>query len=336
MTDEKNTGQPESNEEKRRREELERQDPARGTKYYRGLTHAAIRRPVGTLAIASVIVVLGLFFLDRLPVNLLPETEYPLVRITVNYPGVAPEVMEEQVTRVLERNLASTENLSRISSRASEGRTNVNLIFEQGTDLDVAMQNASRHMETARQQLPPDIDPPRVYKWDPGEWSIWRAGMTSTTREPREVRDWVEQRLVPQLQSISGVAEVRAAGGQVREIEVVVDQDRLRSYGLTLQDVAGQLESENVNIAAGNVTSPNFDVMARTDGRFQSTDAISNVLLSVPNSSRRIRLEEIADVRDGFAEQRLFARQFPADPTGGNRRRPGRFRRAAPFCPPER
>lgn len=283
-------------------------DPARGTRYYRGLTHASIRRPVGTLAIASVIVVLGLFFLNRLPVNLLPEVEFPLVRITVNYPGVAPEVMEEQVTRVLERNLASVENLSGISSRASEGRTNVNLLFEHGIDLDIAMQNAARQLEAARQQLPADIEPPRLRKWDPGEWPVWRAGLSSPTRTPREVRDWVEQRLVPQLQSIKGVAAVEAAGGQVREIEVVVDQQRLRSYGLTLQDVAAQLANENINIAAGNVTSPRFDVMARTDGRFQSPEEIKNVLLTVPDSSRRIRLSEIADVRDGFREERLFVR----------------------------
>jgi CzcA family heavy metal efflux pump len=283
-------------------------DPARGTRYYRGLTHASIRRPVGTLAIAAVVLVLGLFFVDRLPVNLLPEVEYPLVRITVNYPGVAPEVMEEQVTRVLERNLASVENLSGISSRASEGRTNVNLIFEHGVDLDIAMQNAARQLETARQQLPGDIEPPRLRKWDPGEWAIWRAGFSSPTRSPREVRDWVEQRLVPQLQSIGGVAAVEAAGGQVREIEVILDQQRLRFYGLTLRAVADQLEAENVNVAAGHITSPRFDVMARTDGRFTSPEEITEVLLTLPDSARRIRLSEVADVRDGFREQRLFVR----------------------------
>ena len=294
--------------DEKRQRDPDQLDPARGTKFYSGLTHSAIRRPVGTLAIASVVLVLGLFFVDRLPVNLLPEVEFPLVRITVNYPGVAPEVMEEQVTRVLERNLSSVENLSGISSRASEGRTNVNLIFEHGVDLDIAMQNAARQLEVARQQLPSDIQPPRLRKWDPGEWAIWRAGFSSPTREPREVRDWVEQRLVPQLQSINGVASVEAAGGQIREIEVVLDQDRLRYYRLTLRDVADQLAAENVNIAAGNITSPNFDVMARTDGRFGSPDEIGDILLTVPGTERRIRLSEIADVRDGFAEQRLFVR----------------------------
>lgn len=283
-------------------------DPARGTRYYGGLTHASIRRPVGTLAIASIVVVLGLFFIGKLPVNLLPQVEYPLIRVNVNYPGVATEVMEEQVTRVLERGLSSVENLSKLSSRASEGRTDISLTFEHGVDLDVALQNTARALESTRARLPRDIDPPRISKWDPGEWSIWRAGFSSPTRSPRDVRDWVEQRLLPQLQSIQGVSSVEAAGGQIREIEVVLDQDRLRSYRLTLRDVSNQLAAENVNVAAGNITSPQFDVMARTDGRFSSPQDIANVLLTVPGSDRRIRLSEVADVRDGFREQRVFVR----------------------------
>ncbi|MGY6554057.1 MAG: efflux RND transporter permease subunit [Wenzhouxiangella sp.] len=299
---------PQDSQSRGQRSQATREEPARGTRYYSGLSHAAIRRPVGTLAIASVVLVLGLFFVDRLPVNLLPAVEFPLVRVTVNYPGVAPEVMEEQVTRVLERSLASVENVSRISSRASEGRTNVNLIFEHGVDLDLALQNTARQLETARQRLPADIEPPRLRKWDPGEWSIWQAGFSSPVRPPREVRDWVEQRLVPQLQSIEGVASVEAAGGQIREIEVVVDQDRLRFFGLSLRDVADQLANENINVAAGNITSPQFDVMARTDGRFSSIEEIENILLNVPGSTRRIRLSEVASVSDGYREQRVFVR----------------------------
>ncbi len=284
------------------------EEPTRGTRYYRGLTHSAIRRPVGTLAIFSVILVLGLFFIDRLPVNLLPSIEYPMVRVTINYPGVAPEVIEEQVTRVLERNLAAAENLSGISSRASEGRTNVNLTFEYGIDLDNALQNVARLLEQARQQLPQDIEPPRLHKWDPGEWSIWRGGLSSDLRSPLEVRDWVDQRLLPQLQSIEGIATIEAAGGMIREVEVILDQQRLRSYNLTLRDVADQLAAENINIAAGSVTSENFDVMARTDARFGSAEEIRAVQLAIPDSNRRIRLEEVAEVRDGFREQRVFVR----------------------------
>ena len=286
----------------------EANDPARGTKYYRGLTHAAIRRPVGTTALATVVLVMGLFFVDRLPVNLLPEVVYPLIRVNVNYPGASPEVVEEQVTRPLERALASTEDLVRMSSEAEEGRTDVNLIFEYGTDLDTALQNASRLLERARSQLPDDVEPPRLRKWDPGSSSVFEAGFSSDFRTPREVRDWVDNRLAPQLQSIAGVSGVEAIGGQERELEVIIDQQRLRSYGLTLVGVANQLALENLNIAAGNVTSTSLDVMARTDGRFKSPEDIANVQLAVPGSDRRIRLDEVAEVRDGYREQRLFVR----------------------------
>ncbi|MGY6519104.1 MAG: efflux RND transporter permease subunit [Lysobacteraceae bacterium] len=283
--------------------------PGAGGNRTGGLAGLAIRRPVGTLALASVVLVLGLFFLGRLPIDLLPQVEYPHIRITVNYPGVAPEVMEEQVTRVIERNLAATENLIQINGRASEGRTNVDLHFAYGTNLDLALQDASRYLELARTQLPPDIEPPRLYKFDPNQAPVWQAGFSSTVRSEVELRDWALHQLTPHLLAIEGVASVEAAGGQEREIEVVVDQARLRSYGLTMDDVAEALAAENVDIATGWVTSDSFDVMAKTDGLFTSVADIANVLLALPGEDGgRVRLSEVAEVRDGHRNQRLFVR----------------------------
>lgn len=274
----------------------------------RGLSGLAIQRPIGTLSIAAVVLVLGLFFVQRLPVDLLPHIEYPQITVTVNYPGVAPEVMEEQVTRVLERNLAAVENLVLIDSRASEGRTNVNLHFELGTNLDLALQDAGRLLELARTQLPTDAEPPRLYKRDPSQDPIWQAGFSSSVRSEVAVRDWVVNQLTPQLVSIFGVAGVEVAGGLQREMEVIVDQHRLRAFGLRMQDVVDLLASENIDIAAGWMTSSSFDVMAKTDGMLESEADVANLLLQVPGSNQRIRLSEVANVRDGFREQRLFSR----------------------------
>ena len=275
---------------------------------YRGLTHAAIRRPIGTAAITSVVLVLGLFFATRLPVDLLPEVVYPLIRVDVSYPGVAPEVMEEQVTRPLERQLASTEGLTLMASEAEEGMTDVSLLFRYGTDLDIALQDASRLLERARGQLPDDIEPPRLSKFDPGAQAVFEAGFSSDRRSAREVRDWLDNRLAPQLQSIPGVSGVLSVGGQERELEVVVDQQRLRAYGLSLADVSAQLAAENQNVSAGNITSSSLDVRARTEGRFRSAADVAAVLLQIPGSDQRIRLDEVAEVRDGFREQRVFVR----------------------------
>ena len=290
------------------REGAGKHDPVRATRLYRGLTHAAIRRPVGTAALASVVLVLGLFFVGRLPVDLLPEVVYPLIRVDVSYPGVAPEVMEEQVTRPLERQLSSTEGLVLLASEAEEGSTDVSLLFRYGTDLDLALQNAARLLERARGQLPDDIEPPRLSKFDPGAQAVYEAGFSSTQRSAREVRDWLDNRLAPQLQSIPGVSGVLTVGGQERELEVVVDQQRLSAYGLSLADVSAQLTAENQNVAAGSITSSSLDVLARTEGRFKSPEDIAQVLLQIPGSDRRIRLDQVAEVRDGFRQQRVFVR----------------------------
>ncbi|MCC5808481.1 MAG: efflux RND transporter permease subunit, partial [Opitutales bacterium] len=275
----------------------------------RGLASTCIRRPVGTLAVASVVVVMGLFFIDRLPIDLLPEIERPQIRVTANYPGTAPEIMEEQVTRVLERNLAATENLIEIDSRASQGRTNVNLHFRHGTNIDLALQDAARHLELARTQLPPDIESLRLYKFDPAQDPVWQAGFRSSARSEVEVRDWVENRLAPQLVAIHGVSGVEAAGGLRREVEVIVDQERLRSYGLGMRHIIDTLAEENVDIAGGWVTSDTFDVMATTDGMFTSAEDIANVIIALPGGEgSRIRLSELAEVRDGYRDQRLYVR----------------------------
>lgn len=279
-----------------------RETPAR-----RGPAQLAIGRPVGTLSIASVVFALGLFFADRLPIDLLPDVERAHIRATVNYPGTAPEVMEEQITRVLERNLAATEGLERIYSRASEGRTNVNLILDHDTNIDLALQDASRHLELARTQMPADIEAPRLYKFDPAQDPIWQAGFSSRARSEVEVRDWVEHQLAPHLLALGGVSSVEAAGAMERELEVVVDQERLATYGLSMREVATALEDENVDIAGGWVTSETFDVMAVTDGLLTSAEEVEQLSIPLPEGGV-VRLGDVARARDGHARQRMFAR----------------------------
>jgi len=110
------------------------------------LSTRAVKHPIGTMAFAVIIIVLGVLFSGRLPLSLLPQVEYPHIRVVVNYTGVTPEVIEEQLTRVLEKNLSATENLAEIHGRASEGRTYIEMFFEVGTDIDMALQDAARQL----------------------------------------------------------------------------------------------------------------------------------------------------------------------------------------------
>ncbi|UCC71550.1 MAG: efflux RND transporter permease subunit [Gemmatimonadota bacterium] len=277
-------------------------------KKYRGLPSLAIRRPIGTLAAASVVVVVGLFYVGQLPLDLLPQIIYPQIRAGVNYPGVAPEVMEEQVTKILETSLAVTENVIELESQTTEGRSGVNLHFSFGTDIDFALQDASKNMERARGRLPEDADPPTVFKFDPSQMPVFEVGFSSPTRDLVDLRNWVDLRLHPQLLTVEGVAAVDVSGGLVREIRVTLDQERLRSYGLTVSDILSRIRAENQDVAVGNVTSPSFEIVGKTAGKFRTVDDIRNVLLTVPGTPERIPLSEIAQVTDTHQEQRLWAR----------------------------
>ncbi len=279
----------------------------RGRAVGKGISSLSIRRPVGTTMLTSVVVVLGLFFLSGLPLDLLPSIVYPQVRVGVNNSGVEPQVMEETVAKPLEAALAATENLISIETQVEEGRVGLNLLFAYGTDVDFALQDAAKNLERARGRMPEEADPATIFKFDPQQMPVYEVAFSSGTRDLVSLRDWVEYRLQPQLLTIEGVASIDVSGGLVREIQVVLDQERLRSYGLTVSQVIEAIRAANQDVAAGRVSSPTREVIGKTTGKFRTVEDVRSVLLPVSRGGR-IPLSEIADVRDAHREQRLWAR----------------------------
>ncbi|MGH7483362.1 MAG: efflux RND transporter permease subunit [Longimicrobiales bacterium] len=272
-----------------------------------GLPSLSIRRPVGTAMIGLVVVVLGVFFLSGLPLDLLPSIVYPQVRPGVSNQGVEPEVLEETVAKPLEAALATTEDLVRIETEVQEGRVGVNLHFQYGTNIDFALQDAAKNLERARGRLPEEAEPPTIYKFDPQQMPVYEVAFSSDTRDLVALRDWVEYRLRPQLLTINGVASVDVAGGLIREIQVILDQERLRSYGLSVSQVIEALRAANQDVAAGRISSPTQELVGKTAGKFRSVDDVRGVLLNIPGGGR-VPLTEVALVQDTHQEQRLWAR----------------------------
>jgi hydrophobe/amphiphile efflux-1 (HAE1) family protein len=274
---------------------------------HRGLPSLAIRRPVGTAMITSVVIVLGLFFASGLPLDLLPDIVYPQIRAGVANRGVEPQVLEETVAKPLEAALATTENLTRIETEVQEGRVGVNLHFSYGTNIDFALQDASKNLDRARAGLPQEADQPTIFKFDPSQRPVYEVAFSSPNRDLISLRDWVEYRLRPQLLTIEGVASVDISGGLVREVQVILDQERLRSYGFTVSQVIEAVRAANQDVAAGRVASPEREVVGKTEGKFRNVEDVRAVLLTVPGGGR-IPLSEIAAVHDTHREQRLWAR----------------------------
>ena len=272
-----------------------------------GLPSWAISRPIGTLMLTSVILVIGAVMVLRLPLDLLPRIVYPNVRVGVNNSGVEPEVMEETVAKPLEAALSTTENLVKLETEVEEGRVGINLHFRYGTDIDFALQDASTNLDRARSRLPEEADPPTVGKFDPSQMPVYEVAFSSTERDLVSLRTWAEDRLRPQLLIIEGVASVDVSGGLVREVQVILDQERLRSYGITVSEIIDALRTANQNVAAGRVTGAERELVGRTEGKFRTVDDIRSLLLDV-GGGRRVPLSEVADVRDTHQEQRMWVR----------------------------
>jgi multidrug efflux pump subunit AcrB len=188
-----------------------------------------------------------------------------------------------------------------------EGNVGLTLHFALGTNVDFALQDAAKNLERIRSRLPEEADPPTINKNDPTQQPIYSVGFSSTTRDRISLRMWVDQRLRPQLLSVPGVAAVEISGGLVREIQVEIDQERLRTHGLSLAQVIATLRNENQDVAAGRVSSETREMVGKTAGKFRSVDDIRGILLTSQGGSR-IALTQIATVRDTSAEQRSWAR----------------------------
>ena len=272
-----------------------------------GISSWSIRRPIGTIMLTATVLILGSVFVGRIPVDLLPEIQYPTVRVNVSNPGVEPVVLEETVAKPLEAALAVTEKLTRMETDVREGNVGITLHFALGSNVDFALQDAAKNLERIRSRLPEEADPPTINKWDPSQMPVFSVAFSSTVRDRISLRQWVDQRLRPQLLSVPGVAAVEISGGLVREIQIEVDQERLRTYGLSLAQVISTIRNENQDVAAGRLTSDTREITGKTAGKFRSVDDIRGILLT-SGGGQRIALTQIAAVRDTSAEQRSWAR----------------------------
>ena len=245
--------------------------PGVTTPHRRGIASWSISRPIGTVMLTLTLLVLGVVYIGRVPVDLLPRIVYPQVRVSVNNPGVEPLVLEETIAKPLESALATTENLSRLESEVNEGRVSLTLDFEHGTNIDFALQDAAKNVERVRSQLPEAADPTEISKSEPTAMPIFSVAFSSNTRTLVALRQWVDQRLSPQMLSVPGVAAVDLSGGLVREILIELDPERLRGYELSVSQVIAALRAENQDVAAGRITSPDREVVGKTAGRFRSS-----------------------------------------------------------------
>jgi len=273
----------------------------------RGLAAWSVHHPIGVVMITLAAVVLGSFALQRLAIDLLPHLIYPEVRVRVLDPGVPASVMEDQITRQLEEQLAITEDAISVQSRTTEGGSSVDLSFEYGKDIDIALRDASTRLDRAKRFLPDTIDPPMIYKRDPSQIPVAEFVVSSPLRDPVELRTWVDDTFRKWFLNLPGVAAVEVGGGLVREIQVLPDQQRLAGVGLSMQDLISALQRGNREDPAGRLQMSRQELSGRTAGRFASVEQIADLPLQLPGGAT-LHLAEVAEVVDTHQDERLRVR----------------------------
>ncbi len=244
----------------------------------------SIAHPVGTSMLMLIGAVLGVLAFTRLRVDLLPQIVFPQVRASVTSAGVDPEILEQTVTREIEAGLAATENATNVSSTTREGNASVLLEFGYDADIDVALADASAALDRIRSQLPPEADPPVIFKSDPSEIPVVELAITSDALDLVKLREFADRALTERLVTTPGVASVDAVGGRERELVVTLDPGRLRGLGLTVGDVTGAITAANRDEPGGPVTTGRREVLARTEARVRSVAELENLPIALRGS----------------------------------------------------
>ncbi len=266
----------------------------------------AIHRPVTMFMISFVIVLLGAISLTRLPVDLMPDTEFPSITVRVSYPGVGPLEMEELVTRPIEQAVSAVAGLERVESTSSEGSSMVRLNFAWGTDLSEAADDVRTRVDRVRGRLPEDADPPTIFKFDSTAMPIMGIGVEGDY-DIVTLRELAQNDLSPRLERVAGVAAVTVDGGLRRQIRVDLSREKITALNLSPDRVVQILRTENQNIPLGEVNDADRTLLLRSPGQFTNLEEIKNTVV-LTRDGVPVYLKDIAEVKDSTEDRRSFTR----------------------------
>lgn len=264
------------------------------------ITETAVKRPIATTMLFLIIVVLGVMSFRYLPVDLLPPVEYPQLTVATEYPNVGSEEIEKIITQRIENTIAGVSGVERVRSSSEEGESRVTLEFAQGTDIDVAANDIRAALDRVRDDLPPEAEPPRIWKFDPNNFPIVIVGANSEMNL-QELTQILEREVTKRFEQIGGVGSIDIWGGVYKEVHIDIKRDRLIASGLSSAQVQQAIASENVNLPGGNVNSGVQQLYVRTLGEYESLDQIANTII-VMEDGKPIRVKDVAEVKWGYED----------------------------------
>ena len=270
------------------------------------LSDLSIKQPVFAAMMMAALVVLGIFSYKELSTDLFPNVDIPVVSILTIYPGVAPETVETEVTRRIEEAVNPIEGVRHISSTTTEGVSSIVVEFELGTNIHTAAQDVRSKVAALRREFPDEVEEPVIQRLDPADMPMISLSVSSERLSPKDLTTLTEKVIKKRLENIEGVGSLTIVGGQRREIQALLDLDRMKRYALTVPEVVTALRRENLDIPAGKVNHGPIEELVRVQGKFADADQFENLIVKTARGVP-IYLHEIARVVDGYEEQRTLA-----------------------------
>ncbi|NOU95527.1 MMPL family transporter [Paenibacillus sp. LMG 31456] len=265
------------------------------------LANFSVNRPVTIFMLMIALVILGSIAAPLLPVDLYPNMEIPTANVSVNWPGASPGQVESQVTKRIEASMATIANVQSVSSTSRTGSSNVTVQFNFGTDISEATLTMRDRLDRVKRQLPTDADAPVVSRADPNSQPILNLALYSNSVDLITLRDLADNVVSPAVQRANGVASVGVTGGRVRQIQLLVDQNKLTQYGLTFNQVTSALSNDNQSTDAGLVYKGEQLVPLTIKGDFKSTSEIEKVRVSL-SRGQSIPIGELGKIIDTYQE----------------------------------
>lgn len=259
------------------------------------ISDIALKRPVGSVVLSLLIILLGIVGFDFLGVRLYPAIDPPVITVQTSYTGANAEIIESQITEPLEKSVNGIEGVKSISSQSAIGSSRITVEFELGSDLEKAANDVRDKVSQAVRSLPQDINaPPTVTKADANSDPVIMMIVQSSTMNEIELSEYAENVVMENLQTIPGVSQVQIYGQQKPAMRLWLDPEKLASFNLTANDVNSALTKENVEMPGGKIRGETTELTIKTRGRLETEEDFNNMIIK-QNDNQIIRLKDVGE-----------------------------------------
>jgi hydrophobe/amphiphile efflux-1 (HAE1) family protein len=265
------------------------------------LSNFSVKKPIATIVLILAMMCMGLLALSKLRVNQSPDVELPFIILNVPYPGASPDTVEREIINRLEKSMQSIPGVTEVNSEAEEGMATIFMKFDFKRNLIEASDDVRNAIASVRYKMPLEMREPILRRIDPSAQPIMSVALSSSKQSHAELSRMAEDVLADKFRAIPGVSTVQVNGSLKRELSVLLHAEKLREYNVSVSDVTNALRTQNTNAPVGKVRGTLDEKSIRLVGRIERPEDFQQIVVK-RNGDTIVRLNQVADIKDGFAD----------------------------------